>query len=254
MDGNRRFGRKLHNDPLKGHWMGGKLLTDFIQWCLTDSIEILTVYAFSTENWCREKEEIETLMRIFAKYAFSFVEEAIRNNIRVNILSTDVKRLPVAVRKAVFYLIKETKHCSGFQFNICLSYGGREDILSACNALVNDAIDEERQKKNRKKSWSTMREETKEETKEEESEEEEEDKDCNGEEEIEEIEEEELNEEEEVEGVEGRKGARGVQRKGRKLIVTEEMLSGKLSTASFPGKERRIQSIMLYAVLINFSS
>jgi undecaprenyl diphosphate synthase len=61
---------------------------DFIQWCMLDGIEVATVYAFSTENWNRDPNEINTLMSIFAKYAESLTTEASTKNVRVRILST----------------------------------------------------------------------------------------------------------------------------------------------------------------------
>jgi hypothetical protein len=101
MDGNRRFGRMQHSDPLKGHWAGGQTLVDFVQWCMNDGIEVLTVYAFSTENWARDPVEVQTLMTIFAKYAESFKHEALSRNVRVRVISTDFDRLPPNVIAAV---------------------------------------------------------------------------------------------------------------------------------------------------------
>lgn len=88
MDGNRRFGRLLHADPLKGHWAGGQTLIDFVEWCMKDGVEIVTVYAFSTENWEREAKEVDTLMTIFAKYAETFKVEAVNKNVKVKVLAT----------------------------------------------------------------------------------------------------------------------------------------------------------------------
>ena len=121
MDGNRRYGREQCGDALQGHWEGGQRLVDFVQWCMDvndlherhessieeaeDSsssadkkremhrIEMVTVYAFSTENWSREPAEVNTLMTIFAKYADTFQHEALSRNIKVNVLSTDRSRL-----------------------------------------------------------------------------------------------------------------------------------------------------------------
>ena len=63
-------------------------MVDFAQWCMSDGVEILTVFAFSTENWNRDPKEISILMNIFAKYAESFRQEALNKNVRVKILST----------------------------------------------------------------------------------------------------------------------------------------------------------------------
>ncbi len=91
MDGNRRFGRQKHGNALQGHWAGGQTLVDMIQWCKEDGVQVLTVYAFSTENWSREPLEVQTLMAIFAKYADSFRTEALTHNVKVNVLTTGTK-------------------------------------------------------------------------------------------------------------------------------------------------------------------
>lgn len=88
MDGNRRYGREILGDPLQGHWKGMQTFIDVIQWCQDLGIKTLTAYAFSTENWHRDEEEIQLLMSLFIKYAESFQEEAKKRKIRVNILST----------------------------------------------------------------------------------------------------------------------------------------------------------------------
>lgn len=135
MDGNRRYGRKKLSDPIKGHWQGGQTLIDFVQWCMHDNIEVLTVYAFSTENWSRDPEEVSTLMSIFAKYAETFKNEALQKNVKVRVLSTNFDRLPVNVQASVLELERATTLCNGFRLNICLSYGGREEIVMACRSI-----------------------------------------------------------------------------------------------------------------------
>ncbi|MBX9694419.1 MAG: undecaprenyl diphosphate synthase family protein, partial [Cyanobacteria bacterium] len=69
-------------------WAGGQTLVDFVQWCIQDGISMATVYAFSTENWNRDPIEVTTLMTIFAKYAETFVTEALNNDVCVNVFST----------------------------------------------------------------------------------------------------------------------------------------------------------------------
>jgi undecaprenyl diphosphate synthase len=138
MDGNRRFGKKTHSDPLKGHWSGGQTLIDFVEWCIEDGVEILTVYAFSTENWSREDLEVNTLMVIISKYAKSFQKEALNKNVKVNILCTDQHQLPSHVKESIEDLETSTKDCDGFVFNICLSYGGRADIVQACQTAAKE--------------------------------------------------------------------------------------------------------------------
>jgi undecaprenyl diphosphate synthase len=101
---------------------------------MNDDVKILTVYAFSSENWKRDPKEIDALMKIFAKYADSFAKEAVSRNVKVAILSTDFARLPAAVQRSVESLVSATSDCSGFLLNICLSYGGREG-MEPCHCL-----------------------------------------------------------------------------------------------------------------------
>ena len=72
----------------QGHWAGGQTLVDLVQWCKQDGVQMLTAYAFSTENWSRDPLEVQTLMAIFAKYAESFKTEALSHNVKVNVFST----------------------------------------------------------------------------------------------------------------------------------------------------------------------
>lgn len=102
---------------------------------MEDGVQTLTVYAFSTENWNRDPMEVNTLMTIFAKYAEQFVSEALSRNVRVRILSTDFSKLPIKVQESVHVLEKETSKCNGFRLNICLSYGGRAEIVAAAQRL-----------------------------------------------------------------------------------------------------------------------
>jgi hypothetical protein len=93
MDGNRRYGRARYGDVSKGHWDGSKTLVDFAKWCIAEGVEVLTVYAFSTENWNRDPSEVASLMKIFVQYCNELRVEAIERNIRIHVLSTDTARV-----------------------------------------------------------------------------------------------------------------------------------------------------------------
>ena len=135
MDGNRRYGRLKHNNPMQGHWDGGQTLVECVKWCLELGIEVLTVYAFSTENWNRDAQEVEVLMNILCKYCAQFEEEATKNNIRVKVLSTDRERLPPSVAAAIAKLESSTRAGTGLLLNMCISYGGRGDVVRSCKRL-----------------------------------------------------------------------------------------------------------------------
>lgn len=115
-------------------------MVDFVQWCMKDGVEIATVYAFSTENWNREALEVVTLMTIFSKYAETFKKEALVNNVKVNVLSTNFNLLPLKVQQSVEDLQSSTSACTGFTLNICLSYGSRNEIVDGCKALAEKAV------------------------------------------------------------------------------------------------------------------
>lgn len=94
MDGNRRYGKKYHpENPTQGHWDGSKTLVSFCKWCIAEQVQILTVYAFSTENWNRSADEVAALMAIFSKYCDELRVEAIQRNIRIRVLSTETDRV-----------------------------------------------------------------------------------------------------------------------------------------------------------------
>jgi undecaprenyl diphosphate synthase len=136
MDGNRRYGVAKQADPLHGHWRGGEVLADLVNWCVADGIKILTVFAFSSENWNRDPVEVSALMGIIVKYAERMQEESIKKNVKVRVISTDTEKLSADVKKAIFSLEESSKHCTGLLVNICLSYGARSEIVHACKSIA----------------------------------------------------------------------------------------------------------------------
>lgn len=93
MDGNRRYGKTKYGSATRGHWDGSKTLVDFAKWCLAEGIEIVTVYAFSTENWNRSAKEVNSLMNIFCKYCEELGVEALEKGIRLKVLSTEMDKV-----------------------------------------------------------------------------------------------------------------------------------------------------------------
>jgi undecaprenyl diphosphate synthase len=138
MDGNRRYGKEKYGSATRGHWDGSKTLIEFGKWCMHEGVQILTVYAFSTENWNRDAEEVSTLMSIFCKYCDELRIEAIERGMRIHVLTTDGERIPEDVRKGIERMEEETKHCTNFTMNVCLSYGGRNEIANACKSIAMD--------------------------------------------------------------------------------------------------------------------
>lgn len=128
---------------MQGHWDGGKKLVECVEWSMLHGVQVLSVFAFSTENWSREPEEVNALMTIIAKYTETVKEEALARNVRVRILSTDRERLPPQVRHAVLDLEAATAACTAFRLNVCLNYGSRQEITAACRRIAGRVLNGE---------------------------------------------------------------------------------------------------------------
>lgn len=138
MDGNRRYGKAKYGNATRGHWDGSKTLIEFSKWCQSEGIQVLTVYAFSTENWDRDPAEVAALMAIFCKYCDELRVEAVQRGINIRVLATEEQRIPEDVRVGVERMVWETRHCDKFTMNICLSYGGRGEIVNACKKIATE--------------------------------------------------------------------------------------------------------------------
>mmetsp|Transcript_18217 Transcript_18217/g.24002 ORF Transcript_18217/g.24002 Transcript_18217/m.24002 type:complete len:304 (+) Transcript_18217:84-995(+) len=136
MDGNRRYGKIKYGNVYQGHKDGADTLVDFMGWCMDLGIQVLTVYAFSTENWNRNEKEIEMLMGLITTYIDDVKKEAREKNIRIRVISSDFERLPNQVKECVRQAEAETADCTAFHINICLSYGARHDLVQACQKLA----------------------------------------------------------------------------------------------------------------------
>ncbi|RHY29178.1 hypothetical protein DYB32_005369 [Aphanomyces invadans] len=119
MDGNRRYGRTKYGIPVRGHQEGSQRLVDFLTWAMSAGVEILTVYAFSTENWKRDAAEVKALMGIFDTFMQDIIPEALARNIRVCVLVSDATHLPKYIQASIRDIEAATKHCSAFTLNIC---------------------------------------------------------------------------------------------------------------------------------------
>ena len=151
MDGNGRWAQKRHLPRVAGHKQGMENVKEITKAASNLGVKVLTLYAFSTENWKRPKSEVSFLMDLPSKFFDTFVPELIENNVRVNVMGyTD--QLPEKTQKAVFDAIEQTKDCTGKILNFALNYGGRAEIVTGVrkiaekvqnNELAADEIDEE---------------------------------------------------------------------------------------------------------------
>jgi len=135
MDGNGRWAKQRHLPRIMGHRKGIEAVREVVRECRKLGIEVLTLYAFSTENWRRPKAEIRALMGLLKKFIRSEMLELHQNNIRVTMIG-DLSKLPDDVMPAVREIMDVTAHNTGMTLNVALSYSGRDDILRAVRRLV----------------------------------------------------------------------------------------------------------------------
>lgn len=130
MDGNRRWAKERGKNASFGHKSGAKTLEKIVRYANKIGIKFITVYAFSTENWNRENEEVKALMLLLQNYLDDFSKKADSENFKINIIG-DIKKLSIGMQKSINDCMKRTKNNTGITFNIALNYGGRDEIVNA---------------------------------------------------------------------------------------------------------------------------
>lgn len=139
MDGNRRFATELGLPPNTGHLFGRDKLEEVLEWCFELEIKNLTVYAFSTENFDRDTNEVKTLMDLCKEELIKASEDSRihKNQVKVRILG-HLESLPTDITKSIEYVTHATKDYDKYSFNIAIAYGGREEIIQAIQKIAND--------------------------------------------------------------------------------------------------------------------
>lgn len=136
MDGNGRWAKKRFMPRSYGHQAGGKTVEKICEDAYKLGVKYVTVYAFSTENWSRPKDEVDTLMKLLRDYLKDCVKNAKKNNMKVRIIG-DVSRLDRDIRENITILEKESASFDGLRFQIALNYGGKDEILRASKKMSN---------------------------------------------------------------------------------------------------------------------
>jgi undecaprenyl diphosphate synthase len=137
MDGNGRWASKRALPRVFGHKAGMEALREVVKACSDIGIKILTVYAFSTENWNRPTDEVSYLMNLLIEYMRKEINELNKNKVKIKILG-DISGLPKVTREEVENAARLTENNEGIQFNIALNYGSRAEIISACKRIAED--------------------------------------------------------------------------------------------------------------------
>ncbi len=137
MDGNGRWAEKHGLPRIEGHKAGAETIRNILDIILKYEIKYITLYAFSTENWKRSKEEVFGLMKLLKEFLDSDLKTLMEKGIRLRTIGR-TNDIPILTRKALQYAIKTTKNNTNGQLIIALSYGGRTEIVDAAVKIAED--------------------------------------------------------------------------------------------------------------------
>lgn len=140
MDGNGRWAQNRFLPRFIGHTNGVKTVKNIVELASSINIKVLTLYAFSTENWKRPKDEVFALMTLLGSYLKSELSSMIKNNISFRVLG-DTSKLPEEIQNEIENVCKKTKDNTGLILNIALNYGSRQEILKAVKNIIEKKID-----------------------------------------------------------------------------------------------------------------
>ena len=135
MDGNGRWAESKGKNRIHGHSHGVRAVREVVEEAVQLKVEYLTLYAFSTENWSRPKEEIGVLMKLLVNTLRSEFEKLLQNRIKLNVIG-NISQLPEIVQNELEYVMKQTQNNSEMTLTLALSYGGREELANVLKQLV----------------------------------------------------------------------------------------------------------------------
>lgn len=139
MDGNGRWAKKRGLPRIEGHKKGMNVVQDIVRAATKFKIQVLTLYAFSTENWKRPKAEVDFLMRLPQDFLHTFLPELIEKNVKVSTIG-EFNGLPRHTKEAIEEAKEATKNNDGLLLNFALNYGSRYEIMRAIKHVMTDVI------------------------------------------------------------------------------------------------------------------
>ena len=139
MDGNRRWAKERNLLSALGHKKGVEALKTTLRACNDFGVKYLTVYAFSTENWNRKKEEVDFLMNLVAVTLTNELEEMHKENVQIHFIG-DLTKLSDSLQKILVNAVETTKNNTGVVLQIALNYGSRDEIVNAVKKIVSSGI------------------------------------------------------------------------------------------------------------------
>lgn len=144
MDGNGRWAQKRALPRSMGHRAGVEALRKVVKTCSNLGIEVLTVYAFSTENWSRPKDEVGVLMTLLTEYLRRELQELHHNNVVIRAIG-GITNLPRDAQRELDNSMKRTENNTGLILNLALNYGGRSEIIEAVKKVSKDVLSGKKQ-------------------------------------------------------------------------------------------------------------
>ncbi|MGD9152562.1 MAG: isoprenyl transferase [Gammaproteobacteria bacterium] len=142
MDGNGRWAELHHKSRSAGHKAGGDVVQKVTKFAAENHIEVLSLFAFSTENWKRPQQEINYLMRLLLKGLQDATQKLHKNNIQLRFIG-DLNRFSVKLRQRIEKAVKLTQNNTGLKLVIAINYGGQWDILQATKKISQKIVDRE---------------------------------------------------------------------------------------------------------------
>ncbi|KEZ86399.1 UDP pyrophosphate synthase [Clostridium sulfidigenes] len=140
MDGNGRWAKQRKLPRTMGHRAGMKNIKMMVEESSNLGVKYLTLYAFSTENWKRTKEEVGALMDLVVEFINKEFEELHRNNVKLNSIG-DISKLPEKSKAAVEDAMYKTRNNTGLTLNIALNYGGRDEIVKGVKEIAKEVLE-----------------------------------------------------------------------------------------------------------------
>ena len=140
MDGNGRWAKKRGLPRTAGHAAGAETFRSIATYCKDIGLEYLTVYAFSTENWKRPADEVSAIMGLLKKYLLEAIAQMERDRVKMAFFG-DLSPLTLELRQLCQRTQEISTHYDGCQVNICLNYGGRDELLRAAMAYAQDCAE-----------------------------------------------------------------------------------------------------------------
>lgn len=140
MDGNGRWATKKGLIRTSGHKAGANTVKNILLTCIKLNIPVLTVYAFSTENWKRPKTEVQFLMNLFSSFLAKQIDELCENNVRIKFIGR-INELPGTLANEFHKAEERTRDNTGVRFNVAINYGGRDEIITAVKNIAQQVKD-----------------------------------------------------------------------------------------------------------------